>query len=164
MGTSSSDVKFHYRYDEFGDLIQRQDLVNGLAIASLNYTYNQNHQLTGLIQSGAGLVTQDVGFGYDKLSQLTRVDRQSGGNSGYLITDYQYDAVGRLSDLNNRFNTTNISHDVYTYDEGNRLTGKSGGDGVSTVGYGKDNQISTVDNSSRPDEAYSFNEIGRAHV
>jgi hypothetical protein len=32
--------------------------VNGLAVASLNHTYNNNHQLTGLIQSGAGLVTR----------------------------------------------------------------------------------------------------------
>jgi RHS repeat-associated protein len=94
------------------------------------------------------------------LSQLTQVDRKAATNPGHLITDYQYDAVGRLIDINNHFNTTNISHETYSYDDGNRLTTKSGTDGNSTVGYGKDNQISTVDNATRPDEAYSFNALG----
>jgi RHS repeat-associated protein len=91
---------------------------------------------------------------------LTQVDRQSASNTGHLITDYDYDSVGRLIDINNRFNTNNISHYGYGYDDGNRLTGKSGTDGISTVGYGKDNQISAVDNASRSDEAYSFNALG----
>jgi RHS repeat-associated protein len=94
------------------------------------------------------------------LSQLTQVDRKSVNNPGHLITDYAYDSVGRLVDINNQFNTTNISHYGYNYDDGNRLTTKGGTDGSSTVDYGKDNQISAVDNATRPDEAYNFNALG----
>lgn len=159
-GTSSSNVKFHYTYDQYGDLTQRQDSVNGLTTATLNHTYNNNHQQTGLTQSGAGIATQNIRHSYDRLSQLTQVDRQSSGNSGHLITDYQYDPVGRIVDINNRFNTTVISHDAYSYDSGSRLTGKTGNDGNSTVGYGKDNQISTVAHSNQTDEAYNFNALG----
>jgi YD repeat-containing protein len=65
-----------------------------------------------------------------------------------------------VSFFNPAFNTTNISHDIYNYEDGNRLTTKSGADGNSTVGYGKDNQISTVTNSSQPNESYSFNALG----
>ncbi len=131
-----------------------------MSIATLDYTYNNNHQLTHLTQAGTGLSTQNIGFTYDKLSQLQQTDRQSASNPGHLITDYDYDNVGRLIDIHNRFNTTTISQDTYNYDDGNRLTTKSGTDGNSTVGYGKDNQISAVDHSTRPDEAYSFDALG----
>jgi RHS repeat-associated protein len=94
------------------------------------------------------------------LSQLSKLDRVSSTNPGHLITDRAYDSVGRLVEIDNRFNTTNISHYGYSYDDGNRLTTKGGTDGSSTVDYGKDNQISAVDNATRPDEAYNFNALG----
>ena len=158
--TSNSNVNFQYTYDEFGDLNQRQDKVGGLSIATLDYTYNNNHQLAHLTQAGTGLTTQNIGFTYDKLSQLKQTDRQSATNPGHLLTDYDYDGAGRLIDIHHRFNTTTIGHDVYNYDDGNRLSTKSGTDGNSTVGYGNDNQISSVTNSTHPNEAYSFNALG----
>jgi YD repeat-containing protein len=136
VGTNNSSVKFQSGYDRFGDRVQRQDLVGTNSNASLNYTYNNNHQLKYLTQSGTGVVTQNIGFGYDKLSQLTQIDRKSANNPGHLITDYAYDSVGRLIDINNQFNTTSISHYGYNYDDGNRLTTKGGTDGSSTVDYG----------------------------
>jgi YD repeat-containing protein len=158
--TSNSNVKFNYTYDEFGDRIQRQDKQGISTIATLDYTYNNNHQLTHLTQSGFGLSTQNIGFSYDKLSQLKQIDRTVASNLGHLITDYSYDGAGRLFDINNRFDTTVISNYHYGYDDGNRLSGKSGTDGNSTIDYGHDNQISAVDNTTRPDEAYSFNALG----
>ena len=153
-------LNFQYTYDEFGDLIQRQDKVGGLSMATLGYTYNNNHQLKHLTQSGLGLTTQDIDFTYDKLSQLRKIDRSVASNPGHLITDYQYDGAGRLFDLVNKFNTTPISHYTYGYDDGNRLSGKGGTDGISAIDYGKDNQISAVDNATRPDESYSFDALG----
>ena len=158
--TSNSNVKFNYTYDEFGDLTQRQDKQGTSTIAQLDYTYNNNHQLTYLTQSGLGLSTQTIEMSYDKLSQLTKIDRTVASNLGHLITDYSYDGAGRLFDLNHRFNTTVISNYHYGYDDGNRLTTKSGTDGNSTIDYGHDNQISAVDNATRPDEAYNFNALG----
>jgi RHS repeat-associated protein len=158
--TSNSNVKFEYTYDEFGDLTQRQDKQNNSTIAQLNYLYNNNHQLTQLAQSGVGLATQNIDFTYDRLSQLRKVERAVATNPGRLITDYSYDGAGRLEDLVNKFNTTPISNDHYDYDDGNRLNGKTGTDGNSTVAYGNDNQISSVNNTTRPDESYSFNALG----
>jgi RHS repeat-associated protein len=40
------------------------------------------------------------------------------------------------------------------------LSGKGGTDGISSIDYGNDNQISAVDNATRPDESYSFNALG----
>ena len=77
-----------------------------------------------------------------------------------MITDYGYDGAGRLVDITNKFNITPISNYHYDYDDGNRLNGKNGTDGSSTVGYGNDNQLSSVDNATRPDESYSFNALG----
>ena len=158
--TSNSNVNFNYTYNEFGDLTQRQDLVGTNPIAQLDYIYNNNHQLTRLTQSEFGLATQTIDFTYDKLSQLKKIDRAVATNPGHLITDYGYDGAGRLVDVVNKFNITVISNYHYGYDNGNRLTAKSGTDGNSTVDYGNDNQISAVDNATRPDEAYSFNALG----
>jgi RHS repeat-associated protein len=71
-------------------------------------------------------------------------------------------SAGRLIDLVNKFNTTPtpISNNHYDYDDGNRLNGKTGTDGNSTVAYGNDNQISSVNNTTRPDENYSFDALG----
>jgi YD repeat-containing protein len=90
--SSNSDVGFEYAYDEFGDLIQRLDKRGNSTIAQLDYAYNNNYQLRYLTQSGSGLATQGIEFSYDRLSQLTKVDR----NAGNLITDYGYDDEGNL--------------------------------------------------------------------
>jgi RHS repeat-associated protein len=158
--TSNSNVKFQYNYDEFGDLTQRKDLVGTNPIATLDYTYNNNHQLTYLTQAGVGLTTQNIGFSYDKLSQLRQIDRQSASNPGHLITTYAYDTAGRLFDLNNRFNSMVISHYGYSYDDGNRSIGQSGTDGIKTIDYGKDNQLQSVVKTVGTNEAYNFNALG----
>jgi hypothetical protein len=60
-------------YDEFGDLTGRKDKQSSSTIAQLDYTYNNNHQLTYITQSGVGLATQNIDFTYDKLSQYQSV-------------------------------------------------------------------------------------------
>ena len=158
--TSNSNVKFEYDYDELGDRTQRRDKDGTLTIATLDYLYNNNHQLTRLTQSGVGLNTQTIEMSYDRLSQLKQVKRAVASNPGLLITDYGYDGAGRLLDITNKFNSTVISNYNYGYDDGNRLSGKDGTDGTSSIDYGRDNQISAVDNATRPDEAYSFDALG----
>ncbi|NJR32299.1 MAG: RHS repeat-associated core domain-containing protein [Chamaesiphon sp. CSU_1_12] len=158
--TSNSNVKFEYDYDEFGDLTQRKDRQGTSTIATLDYLYNKNHQLTRLTQSGVGLSTQTIEMDYDRLSQLKQVKRAVATNPGLLITDYGYDGAGRLLDITNKFNSTVISNYNYGYDDGNRLSSKNGTDGTSSIDYGNDNQIRAVDNASRPDESYSFNALG----
>jgi RHS repeat-associated protein len=158
--TSNSNVGFEYAYDEFGDLIRRKDKQGTVTSAQLDYSYNNNHQLTRLVQSGVGLSTQTIEMGYDRLSQLTRIDRTVASNPGHVITDYGYDGAGRLGSIDHQFNSSVISNYNYGYDDGSRLSGKGGTDGISTVAYGNDNQISAVNNTTRPDEAYSFDALG----
>ena len=94
------------------------------------------------------------------MSQLRKVDRAVATNPGHLITDYGYDGAGRLVDIVSQFNITPISNYHYDYDDGDRLSSKNGTDGSSTVGYGNDNQLSSVDNATRPNESYSFDALG----
>jgi RHS repeat-associated protein len=158
----TGSTKFHYDYDVYGDLIQREDWVNSLKVATLDYTYDKNHQLKRLSQSGVGVISQSIEFDYDRLNQLTRISRDTANSTGKLITDYQYNAVGLLADINNYFDSTAniISHYHYEYDAGNRLILTTGKNGNSAVDYGKDNQLRGVDNTSRPDEAFDFNALG----
>jgi RHS repeat-associated protein len=151
----------------YGDLTKRQERVNGLPTVTLDYQYDKNHQLKQLSQSGLGVASQVMEFGYDRLNQLTNISRATANASGELVTDYQYNEVGLLKDINNYFvkptvvnPITTISNYHYDYDAGNRLTLKSGTDGNSVIDYGKDNQLKSVDNSSRADEVYSFNALG----
>jgi YD repeat-containing protein len=151
----------------YGDLTKRQERVNGLPTVTLDYQYDKNHQLKQLSQSGLGVASQVMEFDYDRLNQLTNISRATANASGELVTDYQYNEVGLLKDINNYFvkptvvnPITTISNYHYDYDAGNRLTLKSGTDGNSVIDYGKDNQLKSVDNSSRADEVYNFNALG----
>jgi RHS repeat-associated protein len=138
-----------------------------LPTATVDYQYDKNHQLKKLSQSGLGVIAQVMEFGYDRLNQLTNISRTTANSAGALATDYQYNEVGLLKDINNYFIKptafnliTTISNYHYDYDAGNRLTTKSGTDGNSVIDYGKDNQLKSVDNSNRTDEAYNFNALG----
>jgi RHS repeat-associated protein len=159
---TTGNTKFHYNYDVYGDLTQRQDWVNNSQIATIDYTYNKNHQLTYLHQTGTGVVATDIGFSYDRLNQLTQINRKSANDLGHLVTDYQYDAVGLVADINSYFNTTanTISHYHYGYDAGNRLILTTGTDGNSAVNYGNDNQLTGVTKSSGANESYNFDALG----
>jgi RHS repeat-associated protein len=164
---TTGNVNFHYDYDVYGDMTKRQERVNSLPTATVDYQYDKNHQLKKLSQSGLGVIAQVMEFGYDRLNQLTNISRTTANADGALVTDYQYNQVGLLKDINNYFvkptvfnPTTTISNYHYDYDAGNRLTLKSGTDGNSVIDYGKDNQLKSVDNSSRADEAYNFNALG----
>ena len=159
---TTGNSRFHYNYDVYGDITQREDWINGSQIATLDYTYNKNHQLRHLKQTGTGVITQDLDFSYDRLSQLTKIDRTSANDPKHLITDYQYTAIGLLSDINNYVNTTAniISNYHYEYDAGNRLILTTGTDGNSAVDYGRDNQLKTIDNATRASETYDFNALG----
>jgi RHS repeat-associated protein len=164
---TTGNVNFHYDYDVYGDLTKRQERVNSLPTATVEYQYDKNHQLKKLSQSGLGVTAQVMEFGYDRLNQLTNISRITANSDGALVTDYQYNEVGLLKDINNYFvkptvfnPVTTISNYHYDYDAGNRLTLKSGTDGNSVIDYGKDNQLKSVDNSSRADEAYNFNALG----
>jgi RHS repeat-associated protein len=164
---STGNVNFHYDYDVYGDLTKRQERVNGLPTVTVEYQYDKNHQLKKLSQSGLGVTAQVMDLGYDRLNQLTNISRTTANATGALVTDYQYNQVGLLKDINNYFvkptvfnPVTTISNYHYDYDAGNRLTLKSGTDGNSVIDYGKDNQLKLVDNSSRADEAYNFNALG----
>jgi YD repeat-containing protein len=164
---TTGNVNFHYDYNVYGDLTKRQERVNSLPTATVEYQYDKNHQLKKLSQSGLGVTAQVMEFGYDRLNQLTNISRTTANATGALVTDYQYNQVGLLKDINNYFvkptvfnPTTTISNYHYDYDAGNRLTLKSGTDGNSVIDYGKDNQLKSVDNSSRADEAYNFNALG----
>jgi RHS repeat-associated protein len=98
----------------------------------------------------------------DRLNQLTSISRGTASSTGKLVTDYQYNQVGLLADINNYFNSTAqiISHYHYEYDGGNRLILTSGTDGNSAVDYGKDNQLKSVNKSNGVNEVYQFNALG----
>jgi YD repeat-containing protein len=87
---TTGNTKFHYDYDAYGDLTKREDWVNSSKIATLDYTYDKNHQLKHLTQTGTGVVTQNLDFTYDKLNQLRKIDRKTANDPGHLITNYQY--------------------------------------------------------------------------
>jgi hypothetical protein len=164
--TTTANTKFHYEYDIYGDLIQRQDWVNNSKIATLDYTYNNNHQLRHISQTGTGVIATEIDFSYDKLSQLQQIDRTSASDPTQVITQYRYTTAGLLEDINNysqttntNTTTTNISHYHYTYDPG-RLKLTTGTDGNKAVDYSNDNQINTVTTSTGSNEAYQFDTLG----
>ncbi len=102
-----------FGYDA-ADRLTQAAISNSLGLVwQENYTYDADHNMTGVTSSRDGAIT----YTYDALNRLTGVS-SSGFNASY-----GYDAAG---------NRTSAGGITWTYDGGGRLTGASNG---TTYGY-----------------------------
>ena len=100
-----------YNYDKRDRLVQKVVTFDNGFLASLNYNYDANGNVIGLLSGMANGV--NLAYGYDPLNRLTNVLSR-----GQLAASYQYDTVGNLQGMRYGNGVTNF----YQYDSLNRLT------------------------------------------
>jgi YD repeat-containing protein len=62
---TTGNTNLHYEYDVYGDLVRRQDSIDNIEIATIDYTYDRIHQLKQISQSGSNVIGQIIDFDYD---------------------------------------------------------------------------------------------------
>ncbi len=106
-------LQVSYHYDGAGRLIDRI-LSNG---AKTRYQYDDDNRLTQLINSSAnGTEVENLNYQQDEVGNITQISNSTTGK----VTDYQYDALYRLINVDS---TDNTEDRTYSYDKvGNRKT------------------------------------------
>lgn len=155
-------VKFAYNYDAVGNLLSVADTIDGTQAGTNAYTYDLLNRVTQITQSGAGVQGKRVDMSYDAVNRLTGLNRYGdlAGISAVADSSYVYDTAGRLTNLTHKRGASTIASYGFAYDAANRITQKSGTDGIEDYSYDETNQLTGVDNSSRADEAYSYDANG----
>lgn len=138
------------------------------------YTYDPSlGRLQSVTQSSdtTGGLAERVTFGYDVGSRLTSIDRQSANTADPTLATswtvavssrYEYDAVGRLTQLKHSQASTVFENYAWAYDAQHRLMSFSSvAEVLTTYGYDARDQLTSVDRTGTAnDESYSYDENG----
>lgn len=114
------------------------------------YEYDDNGNLTKLVNTGSGKPLSMYEYQYDKADRITREKENRGGN--IRTTEFTYDKGGQLKSYRSIEGRTE-SRTTYAYDAaGNRKAVSSSGKGRVTASYNKDGQIISEKNQRTGDE------------
>ncbi|MEQ8788186.1 MAG: RHS repeat-associated core domain-containing protein [Pirellulaceae bacterium] len=141
------------------------------------YTYDNLQRLTRVDQvgqmGGNTVAEKRVDFGYNAAGQyntITRYKDTDGGGTHLVATSaYDYDDIGRLTDLTHTHDTTTIADYDWTFDAFSRITSLSftssvGNDGDSDYTYDDTGQLIDADHDYQTDEAYTYDENGNRTI
>jgi RHS repeat-associated protein len=137
------------------------------------YQYDNLGRLTRIEQQGVmggnAVAEKRVDFEYNAAGQYTSIERYDDltGGAGDLAaeTAYDYDGIGRLTDLTHSLGTVTFADYEWEYDAFSRVTRMAfdslvGDNGVSTYTYDDTNQLTDADHDFQTDEGYEFDENG----
>jgi RHS repeat-associated protein len=101
---------------------------------------------------------------YNPLSQLSEIQRYADIAGTQLVgnTNYTYDALNRLTNLNHSNSTTNLAFYNFVYDEASRITQIENIDGTTDYTYDKRSQLlgAEYSNTVVTDESYTYDKNG----
>ena len=131
-----------------------------------DFTFDTLGRMTDIVQqgnSGNAVASKHVTLAYNKLDQFTAFNRfeSTGTSSQVASTDFAYDTLNRLTDLDHKQGSTNLATYDYTYDYASRMTGvNSSQDGQTDYTHDATDQLTGADHTGQADESYSFNANG----
>jgi RHS repeat-associated protein len=113
-------------------------------------------------QSGNGVTNKRVDYRYNAVGQATNIQRFSDLAGTQLVaeTNHTFDRLNRLTNINHSRGGTPLAAYNYTYDPNSRITGMSNNDGTAAYSYDATDQLTGVDYSYQPDEAYTYDANG----
>jgi YD repeat-containing protein len=132
------------------------------------YTFDALGQITRITQAGQvggnTIAEKRVDLSYladGPLDVIARYKDLDGG-SGNLVGDsqYSYDGMGRIAELEHSDGVTVINAYAWAYDANSRVTEVESIDGTSAYSYDNTGQVIDVDHSYQADEDFSFDENG----
>ncbi|MDR0391438.1 MAG: hypothetical protein LBH59_06000, partial [Planctomycetaceae bacterium] len=178
---NDNDASFVYQYDALSRLISSEVTLNGLLLPVLLsysydfssrlartkakigqeddfeniYSYNAFDELTGITQTAPNNSTKNIQYTYNQASQRTRLKRYE--NSVYLVdTLYEYDDIGRLSQIAHLGSTQLFAYYNMEYDAASRITSIND----ATYNYDSTDQLIGADYDNQSDESYAYDETG----
>jgi YD repeat-containing protein len=136
--------------------------VNGVQLGTTHFAYDALNRTRYIAEIGNNIAEKWVDFAYNAASELTRVVRYPGAYIPQVsaTSTYGYDLNGRLTTLTHQNSTGALATYTYSYDAANRLTQFNRGTNSSTYCYDSRGQPVSNDNSTQPDEAYSYDANG----
>ncbi|MCA9208450.1 MAG: RHS repeat protein, partial [Planctomycetales bacterium] len=158
-------VMLDYGYDGVGNRVSVTETIDGNLGSTTSYAYDGRNRMTMVQQSGGGS-ERLVDLAYNQLGQFDQLTRYSDLARTGLVSrsDYQYDALNRLTELDHRDATDAVlAFYDFTYDEGNRITQIADSDGVTQFAYDDRDQLTGADrdsSDSRGDELYQYDANG----
>ena len=99
---------------------------------------------------------------YDAASQMSGIARFADllGQQSIAASSYAYDLAGKLTRLTHRSSSIVYADYQWTYDAADRITQFVSPDGTSDYSYDNRGQLTGANNSSQPNEAYSYDANG----
>jgi RHS repeat-associated protein len=131
-----------------------------------DFTFDALGRMTDIVQqsnSGNTVASKHVTLAYNKLGQFTALNRyeSTGTTNQVASTDYAYDALHRLTDIDHKQGGTTLNAYDYTFDFASRMTSvTSTADGATTYTNDKVNQLTGSDFTGQTDETYTFDDNG----
>lgn len=162
----SPTVTFDQVYNSATNRAQLKAKINSTNDFKTDFTYDTLGRMTDIVQqgnSGNTVASKHVTLAYNKLHQFTALNRyESTGTSNQVAsTDYGYDNLHRLTDLDHKQGGTTLNAYDYTYDFASRMTGvTSTADGATAYTNDKTNQLTGSDFTGQADETYTFDDNG----
>jgi len=116
-------------------------------------------------QSNAGnaVASKRVTLSYNKLSQFTAFSfyESTGTSNQVATTDFAYDTLNRLTDLDHKQGSTSTATYDYTYDFASRIADvNSFQDGQTYYTHDATDQLTDADHTGQANESYFFDAIG----
>ncbi|MCA9203275.1 MAG: RHS repeat protein, partial [Planctomycetales bacterium] len=158
-------VMLDYGYDGVGNRVSVTETIDGNLGSTTSYAYDGRNRMTMVQQSGGGS-EKLVDLAYNQLGQFEQLTRYSDAARTGLVSrsDYQYDALNRLTELDHRDATDAVlAFYDFTYDEGSRIAQIADGDGVTQFTYDDRDQLTGAErdsSDSRGDELYQYDANG----
>jgi len=160
-------VAMAYTFDAVDNLLTRTDTIDGTAAGTTAYVYDSLNRVQRITQSGPTVSDKRVDLAYNAASDPTSLDRYSdlAGTQRVLSSFFSYDAAGRLATLEHTRAAVaggagSVAQYAYTYDAVNRITQIVAADGTAGYTYDTTGQLIAVDNTTLPDEAYTYDVNG----
>ncbi len=159
-------VTFDQTFSTGSDRTQLKAKISSTNDFKTDFSYDTLGRMTDIVQqgnSGNAVASKHVTLAYNKLGQFTSFNRyeSTGTSSQVASTDFTYDTLNRLTDIDHKQGSTVLASYDYAYDFISRITSvNSSQDGVTDYSYDADNQVTGADHTGQTDETYAFNANG----
>jgi RHS repeat-associated protein len=157
-------VVLTYAYDPAGNVTSVTDTINGQADATEAYQYDGNNHMTQVTQTGPGVHDKRVNFTYNAVGQFATIQRFAdlAGAQAVASSQYQYDALNRLTKLTHANGSGTIASYALGYDAAGQVTTLTSGDGTANYSYDPNGQLTaaTHPGAAGQNESYSYDANG----
>ncbi|WP_417733988.1 RHS repeat-associated core domain-containing protein [Rosistilla oblonga] len=165
-GSGLPTVVLDYVYDDVGNVLSVSETIDAAAAATTAYIYDALNRTTQVQQSGSGTNEKRVDLAFNQIGQFDSILRYAdlAGTAPVTRTDYQYDALNRLTDLDHIDAADRVlAFYDFGYDDASRITQIADVDGITQYAYDDRDQLTAAqrsDSDPRGDESYAYDANG----